>query len=98
MADIVAAGLVAPRLQRVPDGNVDQLTKVVEILIADDGKALLSGVHEALLVSRRYRFQLGGGYCPLRLSAVHNIPTPLNSCLFAIVKLRSTGLKNGVGR
>src|SRR5271167_5128757 len=98
MADIVAAGLVAPRLQRVLDGNVDQLTKVVQILIADDGKALLSDGHEALLVSRRYRFQLGGGYSPPGLSAVHNILTPLNNCLFAIIKLRSPGLRNGVGR
>src|SRR3984885_810966 len=52
MADIVAAGLVAPGVQRVLDGNVHQLTKVVEILIADDGKALLSGGHDALLVSQ----------------------------------------------
>jgi hypothetical protein len=52
MADIVAACLVAPRLKRVLDGNIDQLTKVAEILIADDGKALLSsGGHEGLLQS-----------------------------------------------
>src|SRR5580700_3988941 len=44
----------------------------------------------------RYRFELGGGYSPLGLSAVHNIPTPLNNCLFAIIKLRSPGLKNGM--
>jgi hypothetical protein len=51
MADVVAAGLVAPGLKRVLDGNVDQLSKVVEILITDDGKALLSGGHEELLIS-----------------------------------------------
>src|SRR5271154_6335569 len=52
MADIVAAGLVTPGLERVLDGHVDQLAKVVEILIADDRKALLSGGHDALLVSQ----------------------------------------------
>jgi hypothetical protein len=52
MADVVAAGLVAPGLKRFLDGNVDQLSKVVEIPITDDGKALLSGGHEELLVSQ----------------------------------------------
>src|ERR1700722_20282970 len=45
------------------------------------------------LWARRYRFQLGVGYSPLGLSAVHNIPMPPDNCLFAIIKLRSQGLK-----
>jgi hypothetical protein len=42
VADIVAGGLVAPRLERVGDGDADAAAQVVEALLGDLGEELLA--------------------------------------------------------